>query len=131
MQLVADRSGLGIERKRLDEAEQARGSMYSEASATRSCSPPRAPPFDGTRQLPTEPSTLVDIVVPAFSDWCAIDLRDDTGDLRRLAVRHATDRSDAVSEEFRRRVPMIDAMAARSVETEPFSSRRRSPPRHR
>ncbi len=32
---------------------------------------------------------LLDIAVPAFSDWCAIDIADSNGVLRRLAIRHS------------------------------------------
>jgi two-component system, cell cycle sensor histidine kinase and response regulator CckA len=118
MQLVADRSGLGIERKRLDDAERAarldvqRSQRYAIVLASASAALSTA-----RDNFQPNLSTLVDIVVPAFSDWCAIDLLDDTGNLRRLAVRHAVDRSNAASEELRRRIPMIDAMTARSVET--------------
>jgi hypothetical protein len=118
MQLVADRSGLGIERKRLDDAERSarldvqRSQRYAIVLASASAALSTA-----RDNFQPNLSTLVDIVVPAFSDWCAIDLKDSSGTLRRLAVRHLTDRSNSASEEMKQRIPMIDAMTERAVET--------------
>ena len=42
-------------------------------------------------------SSLVEAAIPAFADWCAIDVVDDTGALRRLLTKHhgCTESSDS------------------------------------
>jgi PAS domain S-box-containing protein len=118
MQLVADRSGLGIERKRLDEserqarldAERTRRHAVVLATASASLSAART---DFRPSL----SSLVDMVVPNFSDWCAVDLVEENQVTERYAIRHVMDTSDLCTEELRKRVPLIDAMIARAIET--------------
>ena len=118
MQLVADRSGLGIERKRLDEAEQRarldaeRGHRYAVVLATASAALATA-----REHFHANLASLVDAVVPSFSDWCAIDVVDESGVLQRLAIGHVRDRSDLCNDELRQRIPLIEDMSARAVET--------------
>ena len=118
MQLVADRAGLGIERRRLDDAERLarqdveRAHRYAIVLATTSAALATArDSFDP--QL----SSLVDIVVPSFSDWCAVDLIDTNGVWHRVAIRHLSDIGDTCSIELQRRVPMISAMTFRAIES--------------
>lgn len=52
----------------------------------------RAKPGDAYSEPGTSSDTflvaLADMAVPLFSDWCAVDLADTSGELRRLVVRH-------------------------------------------
>ena len=116
MQLVADRAGLGIERRRLDDGERRaridveRGRRYAIVLATASSALATA-----RDSYVANLSALVDNVVPSFCDWCAIDLMDERGELRRIAIRHLADRGEHCSAELRQRVPLIDAMLGRAL----------------
>jgi PAS domain S-box-containing protein len=50
-------------------------------------------------------SRLADLAVPAKADWCAIDMRDLTGGLRRLAVRHVDRAKEQLGRELFERWP--------------------------
>ena len=116
MQLVADRAGLGIERRRLDDGERRaridveRGRRYAIVLATASAALATA-----RDSYLISLSSLVDSVVPTFCDWCAIDLADEGGALHRVAIRHLADRGDHCSAELRSRIPLIDAMLMRAI----------------
>ncbi len=45
------------------------------------------------------------VAVPVFADWCAVDMLDEDGALRRLAVRHADPSKIRLAEELARRYP--------------------------
>jgi PAS domain S-box-containing protein len=45
------------------------------------------------------------VAVPVFADWCAVDMLDEDGTLRRLAVRHADPSKIRLAEELARRYP--------------------------
>jgi PAS domain S-box-containing protein len=45
------------------------------------------------------------VAVPTFADWCAVDLRDDDGTLRRLAIKHTDPSRSRLAEELRERYP--------------------------
>jgi PAS domain S-box-containing protein len=47
--------------------------------------------------LETTFETLMDLVVPEFGDWAAINLRDDDGDVKTYAVRHADEKKNALA----------------------------------
>jgi PAS domain S-box-containing protein len=47
--------------------------------------------------LETTFETLMDLVVPEFGDWSAINLRDDDGAVKTYAVRHADPEKDALA----------------------------------
>lgn len=116
MQLVADRAGLGIERRRLDEGERRaridveRGRRYAIVLATASAALATA----RDSYLPNLTS-LVDSVVPTFCDWCAIDLFGRDGKFHRVAIRHLANRGEPCSEELRHRIPLLDAMLVRAL----------------
>ena len=44
-------------------------------------------------------------VVPTLADWCAVDIRDEHGNIKRLAVVHADPAKVALAEEVQRRYP--------------------------
>lgn len=50
-------------------------------------------------------STLAQLAVPHFSDWCAIDLADEQGKLNRLAVAHVDQEKVAWGHELNKRYP--------------------------
>ena len=59
-------------------------------------------------QLLDHQSTLQKLAstsVPTFADWCTIDLMDDSGKVRRLAVCHADLEKEQLLREMRRRYP--------------------------
>ncbi|HEX6985602.1 MAG TPA: PAS domain S-box protein [Planctomycetaceae bacterium] len=45
------------------------------------------------------------LAVPAFADWCAVDLLDDEGELRRVALTHADPAKVELGHELTRRYP--------------------------
>ena len=45
------------------------------------------------------------LAVPAFADWCAVDMLDEAGALRRLAVAHADPAKVELARELHRRYP--------------------------
>ncbi|TWO70087.1 PAS domain S-box protein [Caenimonas sedimenti] len=45
------------------------------------------------------------MAVPHFADWCAVDMLDDAGNLRRLAVAHIDPQKVALAQELHRRWP--------------------------
>jgi PAS domain S-box-containing protein len=46
------------------------------------------------------------LAVPGFADWCALDLRDEDGQARRVGVAHADPARGELAQEFRRRHPI-------------------------
>ena len=53
-------------------------------------------------------SKLVHLAVPVLADWCVIDVLDDNGRPRRLAVAHARPEDDEAAEEMKRFAPVPD-----------------------
>jgi serine phosphatase RsbU (regulator of sigma subunit) len=49
--------------------------------------------------------TAARLAVPALADWCAIDVREDSGRLRRVALAHADRSKEAAAWELTRRYP--------------------------
>ena len=49
---------------------------------------------------------LADLVVPRIADWCGIELLDEDGTLRNVAVAHLDPERIKLAEEFRRRYPI-------------------------
>jgi PAS domain S-box-containing protein len=64
---------------------------------------------------------LLDLIVPSFADWCAIDVADEQGVLKRLAVRHSechavaggVDHEGCCAPQLLQRAHEIDALAQR------------------
>ena len=54
-------------------------------------------------------SKLVNLAVPVLADWCLIDVLDEHGHARRLAVAHAGPEDAALVEEMKRFAPATDA----------------------
>ncbi|HEX2834831.1 MAG TPA: GAF domain-containing protein [Thermoanaerobaculia bacterium] len=50
-------------------------------------------------------TTVAQLAVPDFADWCAIDIVDETGVTRRLAVAHIDPAKIELAQEFHRRYP--------------------------
>src|SRR5579862_8365591 len=100
LQLVAERAGASIERARLDEserrsrlgAEQARRHLDLLAKASEVL----ATALESYEDVFVR---LVDVVVPAFADWFAIDLVDDDGKVGRVAYGARGEVARAVSDE--------------------------------
>jgi PAS domain S-box-containing protein len=109
LQLVADRVGAGIERSRLDEAER-RSRLAAEHAQGHVLLLGRASEALSTAIDDYEPNlaALVDAVVPDFADWCAVDVIDQAGSRRRLAIRHGEATSPEWSAELRARFPVLE-----------------------
>ena len=61
---------------------------------------------------------VAELAVPEVADWCAIEIVDDDGELRQLAVQHADPAKVALAVELRERYPPTgDVGAARVVRT--------------
>jgi PAS domain S-box-containing protein len=52
-------------------------------------------------------ATLADLVVPRLADWCIVDLAEDDGTLRRVAVRAADPRKQALLDTLHREYPPV------------------------
>ncbi len=87
LQLVADRSAASIERARLDDAAR-RNRLGAEHARQHLALLARSAQVLATALESYEEALgrLVDVVVPSFADWFAIDLVGDEGDIRRIAV---------------------------------------------
>lgn len=48
---------------------------------------------------------LARLAVPAFADWCAVDMLDDKGNLKRVAVAHVDPAKVQLAREYQRRYP--------------------------
>jgi PAS domain S-box-containing protein len=116
LQLVSDRAGVGIERSRLDEAER-RSRLAAEQARRHLALLARAAEALSTALEEYEPAlaALVDVVVPEFADWCAVDVVEAGGTLRRLAVRHGDERGAHCSEQFAEGLTEWPALAERAV----------------
>jgi PAS domain S-box-containing protein len=86
LQLVADRCGASIERARLDEAEK-RSRLGAEHARQHVALLARAGDELATalESYDQAMERLVEVVVPSFADWFAVDVVDDAGSLRRVA----------------------------------------------
>jgi len=86
LQLVADRSAASIERARLDEAER-RSRLGAEHARQHVAILARAGDVLATALESYDEAMvrLVEVVVPAFADFFAVDVVDDQGQLRRVA----------------------------------------------
>jgi PAS domain S-box-containing protein len=86
LQLVADRSAASIERARLDEAER-RSRLGAEHARLHVAILARASDVLATALESYDEAMvrLVDVVVPSFADWFAVDVVDEQGTLRRVA----------------------------------------------
>ncbi|HUI03671.1 MAG TPA: GAF domain-containing protein [Acidimicrobiales bacterium] len=86
LQLVADRCGASIERARLDEAER-RSRLGAEHARQHVALLARAGDVLATALESYDEAMvrLVDVVVPSFADWFAVDVVDEEGSLRRVA----------------------------------------------
>jgi len=86
LQLVADRSAASIERARLDEAER-RSRLGAEHARQHVALLARAGDVLATALESYDEAMvrLVDVVVPSFADWFAVDVVDEEGTLRRVA----------------------------------------------
>lgn len=59
-------------------------------------------------------SSLTRLVVPALADWCAVDVLDNNGAIRRVAVAHIDPAKVELAHELQRRYP-VDPEAPRGV----------------
>ena len=86
LQLVADRSAASIERARLDEAER-RSRLGAEHARQHVALLARAGDVLATalESYDEAMERLVEVVVPSFADWFAVDVVDEEGTLRRVA----------------------------------------------
>ena len=86
LQLVADRTAASIERARLDEAER-RSRLGAEHARQHVAILARAGDVLATALESYDEAMvqLVDVVVPSFADWFAVDVVDEQGTLRRVA----------------------------------------------
>ncbi|HZU81049.1 MAG TPA: GAF domain-containing protein, partial [Acidimicrobiales bacterium] len=86
LQLVADRAAASIERARLDESER-RSRLGAEQARRHLDLLTRAGDVLATALESYEETfvRLVDVVVPSFADWFAVDLVDDGGEVARVA----------------------------------------------
>lgn len=99
-QFTLARSRLALldgERSARADAEKANGRLTFLASASREI----ATSLDYERTL----SAVARMAVPGLADWCAVDLLDDDGELRQLAVAHVDPDKVTMAQELRRRYP--------------------------
>src|SRR5215211_1602586 len=81
IEAIASRAALAVDNARLYRRERTAGerlSFLAEASSELAAS----------LDYETTLENVAKLVVPRFADWCAIDILDDDGELRRLAVVH-------------------------------------------
>ena len=88
---------LAAEKAAREEAESARhrSSVLAEASRV----------LGSSLDYEVTLASVAGLVVPTFGDWCAVDMVDDTGALRRIAVRHRDPEKVRWAEDYARRYP--------------------------
>ena len=118
LQLVADRVGAGIERSRLDESER-RSRLAAEHAQRHMVLLARSSEALSTAIDDYEPNaaSLVDVVVPDFADWCAVDIVEESRTRRRLAIRHGDRCAPDCSTELLARFPRLDEALDRATAT--------------
>src|SRR4051812_22130676 len=62
--------------------------------------------LDGSRNYENMLARVARIAVPDVADWCAVDLLDDAGRIRRLAVAHADPAKERLAWELSERYPV-------------------------
>jgi serine phosphatase RsbU (regulator of sigma subunit) len=60
----------------------------------------------GSLDFETTLDNVAHLAVPNFADWCAVDLLEDDGSIRNVAVAHSDPSKIALAEELRRRYPV-------------------------
>lgn len=60
-------------------------------------------------------AAVVEMAVPTFADWASIDLVDESGEIRRVAVKHSEPEKVALAYEFQRLFPPSEMDADRIV----------------
>ncbi|MBI2203548.1 MAG: PAS domain S-box protein [Candidatus Rokubacteria bacterium] len=126
LRLVADRAALAIERTRLDEAERAarveadrhRGEAETiaevahAARASAEAAERRASFLAEASQLlgasldyETTLASLARLAVPRMADLCAVDMVEEDGTVRRLAIAHVDPAKETLARELRERYP--------------------------
>ena len=58
-------------------------------------------------------AAVVELAVPTFADWACVDLLDESGEVRRVAVKHSEPEKIALAYEFQRRFPPSEMDADR------------------
>ncbi len=118
LQLVADRVGAGIERSRLDEAER-RSRLAAERARRQVTLLARASEAlsEAIDDYEATLASLVDVAVPDFADWCAVDVVKDGGGGRRVAIRHLGRSGADLSAQLGAWLPGLREMSERAVQT--------------
>jgi PAS domain S-box-containing protein len=116
LQLVADRVGAGIERSRLDEAER-RSRLAAEQARRHVTLLARASKALSTAidDYEANMASLVDVVVPDFADWCAVDVVGERGRRYRVAIRHLYEWGIHQSAELSDRFADLEDLLERAV----------------
>ena len=95
--IVAEREAANVERTRREDAQR----FLAEAGTVLGTS------LDPEVTL----KTIAGLAVPALADWCAIDLVQDGGDLRRLVAVHRDPAKVSLANELRERYPRIPPLS--------------------
>ncbi len=118
LQLVADRAAASIERARLDESER-RSRLGAERTRGHLDLLTRASDVLATALESYEETFvhLVEVVVPSFADWFAVDLVDDDGRLRRVASGARGEHPHGLEATGRHRYPDGDRLVRQALVT--------------
>lgn len=66
-------------------------------------------------EINTQLEHLARLLVPTLGDWCSIDLRQDDGNIHRVAVVHADPTKAALAEQLRQQYPRLAADASHTL----------------
>jgi len=89
LQLVADRVALAIDRAHLYEAERTARAEAEAAQRTLAFVAEAGTVLAGSLDYEATLQSVVQLAVPVVADWCAVDLIEEDGSLRRAALAHA------------------------------------------
>jgi signal transduction histidine kinase/integral membrane sensor domain MASE1/ActR/RegA family two-component response regulator len=98
MATVGSQIGQFIERKRGEEARR-RSEVVSRFLADASAALAAVTDYESTLQK------VARLAVPFYADWCAVDMLEEDGSLRRLAVAHVDPTKVQLAQELQRRYP--------------------------
>jgi signal transduction histidine kinase/DNA-binding NarL/FixJ family response regulator len=103
--LAAARAALGDRAPELAELERAARHRAEEAERRLASMVEASAALADSLDYATTLQRVADLMVPALGDWCGVDLLDDDGQLRRLAVAHTDPERIPLAYELHRRFP--------------------------
>jgi GAF domain-containing protein len=105
MLALARQCGQALERTRLFDAEQRAHRDAEEARSRLVFLAEASSVFSASLDSDIVLESIAKLVVPRLADWCVVDVLEESGDLRQMAVSHVVPSLETLARELRRRYP--------------------------